>query len=73
MVIVNFKTNLNQMWSNILSKQLEWYSMKNLVFDFVNNVATQFMICMPPWGALLGSEKLKEQCLRQTTILQQET
>lgn len=42
---------------NILSKQLEWYSMKNLVFDFVNNVATQFMICIPPSGALFGSEK----------------
>lgn len=39
-----------------LSKQLEWYSTRNLVLDFVNSVATQFMICIPPSGALFGSD-----------------
>jgi len=54
-----FRTTMRRshMWRNILSKQLEWYSMKNLVFDFVNKMATQFMICIPPWGALFGSEE----------------
>lgn len=42
---------------NLLSKQLEWNSMQNLVFDLVHKMATQFMICIPPWGALLGSVK----------------
>lgn len=47
---------ISHLW-NILSKQLEWYSMKNLVFDFVNSVATQFMICIPPSCTVFGSEK----------------
>jgi hypothetical protein len=32
----------------LLSKQLEWYSRKNLVLDFVIRVATQFMNLIPP-------------------------
>ena len=51
-----------------LSKQLEWYSMKNLVFDFVNSVAMQFMICIPPWGALFGSEQTNDYIIAQFLI-----
>lgn len=52
---------------NLLSKQLEWNSMKNLVFDLVSRVATQFMIWIPPSGSLFGSERRRETALQQIT------
>ena len=41
----------------LLSRQLEWNSMKNFVLDLVQSVATQFMNLIPPLDALLGSEE----------------
>lgn len=38
--------------------------MKNLVFDFVNKLATQFMICIPPCDALLGSKKKEKSAFK---------
>lgn len=45
--------------SSSLSKQLEWYSMKNLVFDLVERTATQFMIFIAPWASVDRSVKSK--------------
>lgn len=45
----------------LLSKQLEWYSIKNLVLDLVLRTAIQFMNLIAPWDSFVGSEKTKRE------------
>lgn len=42
--------------------------MKNLVFDLVDSVATQFMICIQPSGALFGSENTRGTMSKQVAF-----
>lgn len=54
-------------YSSSLSKQLEWYSMKNLVFDLVKRTATQFMIFIAPWASFERSVQSKNKLISETT------
>lgn len=51
----------------LLSKQLEWYSMKNFVLDLVLRVATQFINLIAPWDSFIGSEMTKKKKKRQNS------